>query len=184
MFRLSTGLIIILCIALLITIYAYLLPADYNAIKAKEAALCERERIRLYSIRCLHYFIFLSTFLYPLLIEPVLIYDILFVFIMLSILSHWFVFHGCILANIEKKILDKTFLPERFHWKYLFLRDKHKKYMKTCLHEPYMFVLFPNEKFYFIYDILFFIGFIPGFYVVHRIWTKRGELFTEDSVEA
>ena len=175
MFRLSTGLIIILCIAIIVTIYAYLLPADYNAIKAKEVGISERERIRLYSIRCLHSFVFLFAYLYPFLIESVLVYDILFVIIMLCFVYSWFVYNGCILSNIENKILDKNSVRVKLNW---------KKIENIHIHYPFLLVLFPDEKYDKLFDVLFYYGFIPGFYVVYRIWTKRGELFTEDSVEA
>jgi hypothetical protein len=183
MFRLSTALILFLCIALLITWYVYRLPPDYNALKAKEVVLTEKERIHLYSIRCLHYFLYLITHLYPFVIIQDLFFDVVYVITIFVVFIHWFFLDGCILSNIEQKLLDKDFVPEKLDIKGVFWNRKCKNGI-IQLRESFLLVLIHDETHYWIFDICLLFGFFMFLYVVYRIWAKRGELFAEDSVEA
>jgi hypothetical protein len=142
--------IISVIIGLFFTINAYI--KKHPKIKSQEKKINIFEKIKLYSIRMIHYSVSFYARFFPLLTEITLLNDVVFIIFYIILYIHWNIFSECILSIKEKQILDP---------KYVAGSDK--------TYEPF-FILINDSKLF--YDILQYIAVIALSIVFIRIFIQ------------
>jgi len=106
---LKNTVIISIIIALFLTFNAYI--KKHDIIKNQEKKLNIFNKIKLYAIRMIHYFVFFCLLFFPFLTKVSVLNDIVFICLFVTLQIHWITYSECVLTITEKQILDPSYVP-------------------------------------------------------------------------
>ena len=101
--------IIALLVAILLTLYAYFF-AKHEIIKKQESELSSQQLIKLYAIRCIHYFITFSIWIYAYFAKVILLNDSIFGIFVFAQIFQWIIFKECGFSIMEKTLLETSYV--------------------------------------------------------------------------
>jgi hypothetical protein len=153
--NLTQSLGICLVVAVIFTFWTYALPESYNDIKRRETMLTMGEKLHLWANRLFHFFSAAFTRLFPFLIRPFLVYDIVYIIIHVAMMIQWQIYKECLITLDEKWIFEPNYVPGSNKFYEYFMRVFFTSDASYQAFYPWVFITFYFVVFFALFRIFF-----------------------------